>query len=229
MDKIVSIANKHRLVLIEDCCQAHGACFRNINVGSFGVGCFSFYATKNMTTGEGGMVTTNSSIIDERLKLFRSHGSKVQYLSEVLGYNFRLTEFQAAIGIEQLRKLPSFNLKRIENARYLTKGLSGVEGLITPQVDHNTECVFHQYTVRINKNFKVSRDKLRLGLETMGVATKVFYPIPIYQQPIYRKFNLGCFPKTESAVCEVLSLPVHPGLTKKDLDFIIQAIRKFSD
>jgi len=228
MDKIMPIVNKHHLTLIEDCCQAHGASYKGKKVGSFGIGCFSFYATKNMTTGEGGMITTNDSVIDKNTRLLRSHGSKIQYLSETLGYNFRLTEFQATIGIEQLKKLPKYNLKRKDNARYLSNGLEGIRGLITPCIYDNTDPVFHQYTIKIKDDFKISRDNLQFELGKIGIETKVFYPIPIHQQPIYMRFANNRLPIVERVSKEVLSLPVHPRLTKRDLDLIIKSIKKIA-
>lgn len=229
MDSILPIVKKHRLILIEDCCQAHGAIYRNNMVGSFGIGCFSFYATKNMTTGEGGMITTNNPEISEKVRLLRSHGSKIQYLSEILGYNFRMTEFQAAIGIEQLNKLPGYNAKRINNAHYFNEHLSKLEGITTPEEDSDfVKSVFHQYTIKIGKKFASSRELLQTELEMAGISSKIFYPIPIHLQPIYQKYNKTSLPITEKIVNEVLSIPIHPRLSNKDLAYIVSNIKRIA-
>lgn len=229
MNKLSLLAKKYNLVLIEDACQAHGASCRSRKVGSFGTGCFSFYATKNMTTGEGGMITTNSKSIAEKLKLLRSHGQKMPYHSKILGYNFNMTEIQAAIGIEQLRKLLIFNQQRVENADYLTRKLTGLKGIVLPQVCSETEHVFHQYTIRATKEFRITRDKLLENLRNIGIDARIFYPLPIYRQPVYRKLGYtDVLPMVEQTAKEVISLPIHPLVDKKDLDLIADTIINLS-
>ncbi len=225
MNRIVQIAEEHSLVVIEDACQAHGAEYFGKRVGSFGTGCFSFYPTKNMTTGEGGMITTNDKDIAEKAKMIRSHGQRERYFHEILGYNYRMTDIAAAIGICQLKKLEQFNDKRIENAKILTEGLSEIRGLILPQVKPNAKHVFHQYTVRVTEDFGKSRDELREKLRGKGIATEIYYPLPIHQQPFYKKLGYNDhLPNSERAAKEVLSLPVHPGLRAADLKTIVQAL-----
>ena len=146
MDAIMAIAKKHGLIVIEDACQAHGATVQGRKVGSFGTGCFSFYPTKNITTAEGGIVTTDDDTIADRLRLIRSHGQRERYYHESIGYNFRMTEIQAAIGLAQLEKLASFTRARQEHARYLSERLQGV---VTPTFAPGHEHVFHQYTIRV--------------------------------------------------------------------------------
>lgn len=229
MDRINLLVKEYNLVLIEDACQAHGASFKNRRVGSFGTGCFSFYATKNMTTGEGGMITTNSKLIAEKLKLLRSHGQGAPYHSKILGYNFNMTEIQAAIGVEQLRKLPIFNQKRVENADYLTKKLMGLRGIVLPQVCSGIEQVFHQYTIRVTKEFRITRDKLLENLMNIGIDARIFYPLPIYRQPVYRELGYtDVLPAVEQTVKEVMSLPIHPLVDKKDLGLIADTIINLS-
>ena len=161
MKKLEEIATKHNLVIIEDACQAHGASINNSKIGSKHVACFSFYPTKNMTTGEGGMITTNSEKIAKKLRRIISHGSAKRYHHSEFGHNFRMTNIAAAIGIEQLKKLPLFNQKRRENAEYYTKNLSKTTFLKTP-LTHNGHAM-HQYTLRINSNNPVNkkRDSLK--------------------------------------------------------------------
>jgi len=179
-----------------------------------------------MTTGEGGMITTNDEAIARKARMIRSHGQKERYFHEVLGYNYRMTDIAAAIGLCQLEKLEDFNKKRIENARFLTERLSKIKGLIPPYVRPNAKHVFHQYTVRITGDFAVPRDELRKRLLDKGIGTEVYYPLPVHKQPLYR--NLGYndhLPNSEMAAGEVLSLPVHPSLTKEDLENIVRAIQ----
>ena len=226
MKRIMKIAEEHGLVVIEDACQAHGAEFKSKKVGAFGTGCFSFYPTKNITSGEGGMITTNDKDIAERARMIRNHGQRERYLHEILGYNYRMTDIAAAIGLCQLSKLNQFNDKRMENARILTKGLGGIKGLAFPHVKSKTKHVFHQYTVRVTEDFGISRDELREKLDGKGIATEIYYHLPIHKQPFYQKLGYNeRLPNAEKAAREVLSLPVHPSLTRRDLEDIGQAIQ----
>ena len=220
MQAIVEIAEEYDLVIIEDACQAHGAKFNGQSVGSFGTACFSFYPTKNITTGEGGMITTNDANIAEKARLVRDHGSPVRYQHESLGYNLRMNDMQAAIGLTQLPKLDQWNKKRQENAAYLTQELSKVEGVVPPAIRENAVHVFHQYTIRIP-----DRDDAVEKLREKGVGVGVHYPTPIHQQPYYQKLGYSdSLPQSEAASREVLSLPVHPSLSQDDLDQIVEAV-----
>ena len=223
MAAIMSIARKHGLLVVEDAAQAHGASFDGKMAGSFGTGCFSFYATKNMTTGEGGMITTDDAAIAEKARRFRAHGESSRYVSESLGYNFRLTEILAAIGLAQLRMLPERNEQRRANAAYLTEHLRGV---MTPKEMPGRYHVYHQYTVRVPSpdGTSTARDALAAKLADAGIQTKVFYPVPVYRQPLY--LDLGYrehLPVAEQLSREVLSLPVHPALSHDDLKTIVRA------
>jgi dTDP-4-amino-4,6-dideoxygalactose transaminase len=225
MKRIMRIAQEHGLIVVEDACQAHGAEYEGEKVGSFGTGCFSFYPTKNITTGEGGMITTDDKHIAEKARMIRSHGQRERYLHEILGYNYRMTDIAAAIGLCQLGKLEDFNNKRIRNAKFLTGRLSGIKGLLPPHVRPNVKHVFHQYTVRITQDFGIPRDELRQKLMNKGIATEIYYPLPIHKQPLYQ--NLGYndhLPNSEKAASEVLSLPVHPSLTKEDLEYVVDSL-----
>src|SRR6266581_2727871 len=177
MKRLKPLAEAHNLVIIEDACQAHAASIDGKPVGSFGTGCFSFYATKNITTGEGGMVTTNDPEIAERVRLLRNHGQEACYYQIALGYNLRMTELQAALGIAQIGKLEYFTQRRIANATYLTEHLKGT--VQTPVVRPGYRHVFHQYAIRIPSMRKECMTELRVK----GIDTTINYPLPIHQQP----------------------------------------------
>jgi perosamine synthetase len=216
---LLEIAERHGLVVVEDAAQAHGATISGQRVGSFATGCFSFYATKNMTTGEGGMVTTDDPALAGRLRMLRAHGSRQRYLHETLGYNFRLTELQAAIGLAQLVKLPALTERRRANAARLSQRLAGLVTVPTsrPWAGH----VFNQYTVRVPGG----RRDLPKRLARLGIGTGVYYPVPVHRQPLYR--HLGYtdqLPEAEAACDEVLSLPIHPALTDDEVECVAQAV-----
>lgn len=220
MEAIGEIAREYNLVIIEDACQAHGAKFDGKPVGSFGTACFSFYPTKNITTGEGGMITTNDAEVAEKARLLRDHGSPVRYQHETLGYNMRMNDMQAAIGLTQLPKLAEWNSKRQANAAYLTQELSRLDGMVPPPVHEKAEHVFHQYTIRIP-----NRDEAAEKLREQGVGVGVHYPTPIHQQPYYQELGYSdSLPVSETASKEVLSLPVHPSLSQADLEKIVEVV-----
>ncbi len=226
LDKIVNICQKYDLILIEDACQAHGAEYFCKKVGTFGIGCFSFYPTKNMTTGEGGMITTDDAAIAEKARMIRSHGQRERYFHEILGFNYRMTDISAALGICQIEKLDGYNKKRIENAKFLDKEIRNIKGLVPPFVLSNVKHVFHQFTIKVADDFKMSRDELKESLKNKGITTMIYYPLPIDKQPLYRKLNYNDFlPCSEKLAKSVLSLPVHPSLTKEELKYIVQTIK----
>lgn len=223
MDAIMSIAKKHNLSIIEDACQSHGASNNGRKAGSFGTGTFSLYPTKNITSGEGGMITTNDDTIDENCRVIRNHGMRRRYYHDELGFNFRMTDIHAAIGLEQLKKLEQYNKKRQANAAYFNKNLKGV---ITPFTPDGSTHIYHQYTIRVPNG---KRDELRTYLQEQGIGSEIYYPVPIHKQNFYTN-NLGyhiSLPVAEQAAREVLSLPVHPSLSDSDLDTIVSAINKF--
>ena len=250
MKAIVDLAEDHNLHVIEDACQAHGAEFAGKKVGSFGTaGCFSFYPTKNMTTGEGGMITTNSKEIAKKARMLRNHGSSARYMHEILGFNMRMTDISAAIGIEQLKKLHYFTKRRRENAEYLTERLEGICGIVTPVVKERRTHVFNQYTIRVvgdeeadgakgddgangdkgngGKEGVVNRDDLARMLTERGVEVGIYYPRPVHKQPLYKKLGYEeRFPISEKVSEEVLSLPVHPGVRKGDLEMMVEIIHE---
>lgn len=223
MKAITEIAEDHNLVIIEDVCQAHGAVCDGRKAGSFGTGTFSFYPTKNMTTGEGGMITTNDPGIAERARMLRNHGSSERYIHDMLGFNLRMTDMEAAIGLVQLEKLDDFNAVRKGNAEHLTGKLKDIDGISTP--DNNRGHVFHQYTIRINH-----RDDFASYLNGKGIGTGIYYPIPIHKQPLYQRLGFkDNLPVSERVANHVVSLPVHPGISKDDLDYVIKIIKEYCE
>lgn len=226
MNEINKIAKDHKLTIIEDACQAHGASIKGVKVGANNTTAFSFYATKNMTTGEGGMVTTNSKSIANKIKILRNHGSDKKYYHDILGYNYRMTEIAAALGLAQLKKLKKLNLKRETNANYLIKKLR-VPGLILPRLIKNRRSSFHLFTIRVTKKFPLTRKQLVKKLKHAGIETGIFYPLPIHKQKLYEDLGYNeSLPKAELFSKEVLSLPIHPKVKKTDLDYIIYVISK---
>jgi perosamine synthetase len=231
VEAVNKIAEKYKLKIIEDACQAHGAEYNNKKAGTFGeMGCFSFYATKNMTTGEGGMMVTNSEEYAELARRFRHHGQseKTRYQYFDLGFNYRMTDIAAAIGIEQLKKIDNFNKKRMENAQMLTEGLKDINGLITPTIKKDYKHVFHQYTVRVTGEFKITRDELAQRLKEKGIGSSIFYPKPLHLHPHFEKlgYKKGDFPVAEKLSEEVLSLPVHPLVSEENIRFIVKTIKE---
>ena len=221
MRMVMEIARKHKLLVIEDAAQAHGAMIGSKMVGSFGhCNCFSFYPTKNMTTLEGGMVTTNDEILAKKIKLLRNHGSEVRYHHQLLGYNFRLTELQAALGIAQLKRLPRFNALRRRNAQLYRSLLKNISKIKLPHEKKGHKSVFHQFTIRVKE-----RDLLKRELAKVGIQTEVYYPIPIHLQPYLKKQRIK-LPLTEKLSQEVLSLPVHSKVTAQQIKFIANKIRE---
>jgi dTDP-4-amino-4,6-dideoxygalactose transaminase len=221
MPALCAIAERHGLHMVEDAAQAHGAAIEGRQVGSFGTGNFSLYPTKNMTSVEGGLLTTNDVALAERVRLLRNHGQRERYRHEILGYNLRMTDLHAAIGLVQLGHLAENTRKRQENARYLTEGLAGV--VETPFIEPGYTHVFHQYTIRIPGG---RRDAVAASLGYAGVGTAVHYPIPVHQQPLYLEIGYReSLPEAERAAREVLCLPIHPSLTERDLETIVREVR----
>lgn len=225
MEPLMEIAAKHGLIVIEDACQSHGAEYKGRRAGAFGTGTFSLYPTKNITSAEGGMITTDDPAIDEKCRVIRQHGMRRRYYHDELGFNFRMTDVHAAIGLAQLGKLERFNAARIANAATLNAHLRGV---ITPTTPEGQRHVFHQYTIRVEGG---RRDALMQHLTANGVGNMVYYPVPIHQQTFYvNELGYGDvrLPETERAAAEVLSLPVHPALSQADLEAIVAAVNSFT-
>ena len=212
-----AIAEARGLLLIEDAAQAHAAAVNGIPVGAWGAAAsFSFYPTKNMTSGEGGLVSTADEGIARTMRLLRNQGMERRYENEIIGFNARMTDIHAAIGRVQLTKLAGWTAQRQANATFLSENLSGV---VTPPTAPGAVHVFHQYTVRIDG---AERDRFAEELHARGVGSGVYYPTPIHRLPSFA-LDLD-LPQTERAAREVLSLPVYPGLTPDDLATIVEAV-----
>lgn len=218
MDDFRKLAKKHDLRLFEDAAQAHGATYRGEKVGSLGdAAAFSFYPTKNMTTGEGGMVTTDNEETAERVRQLIDHGRTEGYEHDFVGYNYRMTNVAAAIGRDQLERLPTWVEKRRENAAMLNEGLEETS-LTTPSQFDIRRHAYHQYTIRTE-----DRGRMKQRLDDGGVSYGVYYPVPIPHQPAYNHDDR--FPNAEKASEEVISLPVHQGLSENDIRQVIKATR----
>lgn len=219
MTELTAICQRHNLLLFEDAAQAHAASLNGTPVGAFGVaGSFSFYPTKNMTSGEGGMISTACDHIARQLRLLRNQGMERRYENEVIGFNTRMTDIHAAIGRVQLKKLAGWTATRQQNAAFLSKNITGV---ITPPTANNAVHVFHQYTIRVVEQ---DRDGFAEELTKRGVGSGVYYPTPVHRLP---SFGLSVdLPITEQVARECLSLPVHPSLTQADLESIVKAVNE---
>ncbi len=220
MPAIMAIAERHGLAVLEDACSGHGAAIGDRRSGSWGVGAFSFYPTKNMTTGEGGMLTTADPAVAERARLLREHGMKVRYHHDLVGYNFRMSDIHASIGLAQLPKLPANNARRQAIAARYDRDLRGV---ITPPVRPGFTHVYHQYTIRVNR-----RDEFVEGLRSRGVGSGIYYPIPVHRQKPFVALGYGDqrFPVSEMLTEQVVSIPVHPGLSDADVDTVVAAVNE---
>jgi perosamine synthetase len=217
MDRITEIAEQHGIQVFEDAAQAHGASLRGTPVGAFGsFAMFSLYPTKNMTSGEGGMVSVATDDIERLIRLYRNQGMERQYHNEVVGFNMRMTDIHAAIGREQLKKVDGWTKRRQENAAFLSANLTGVT---TPPVADGAVHVYHQYTVRVPQD----RDGFAKALkEEYQVGSGMFYPVPNH---LLKPFQVDVdLPETARAAAECLSLPVHPSLGQNDLERIVGAV-----
>ncbi|MFW6381639.1 MAG: DegT/DnrJ/EryC1/StrS family aminotransferase [Bacillota bacterium] len=225
MEPIMELVKEYDLQLIEDCAQAHGAEYRGQKVGAFGqAAIFSFYPTKNMTTSEGGMVVTDHQEIADRARMIRDHGSRERYHHQLMGFNYRMTNIAAAIGLVQLEKLPGFNQKRRQNADFFNQEFAGLEGLQLPEEPEGVTHVYHQYTLGVD-----NRQQFLKFLEKRGIGHGIYYPLPVYRQPLYQQLGYGhlSLPVTEKMSDRVVSLPIHPQLTGEQLQTIASSVRDF--
>jgi dTDP-4-amino-4,6-dideoxygalactose transaminase len=222
MGALMEIAQRHNLIVIEDCAQAIGAKYEGKSVGSFGTGVFSLYATKNVMSGEGGIITTNDSDLANKCRLLRNHGMKQKYYHEMLGYNFRMSDLHAAIGFVQINRIEEMTQKRRANASFLNENITSV---ITPKVKPYAEHVWHQYTVRVDGGR--DRDVAAQKLNQVGIGTGIFYPVPVHKQK-YMHDIIGdiTLPIVEQIAKEVVSLPIHPLLSDEDLELIVNEVNK---
>jgi perosamine synthetase len=225
MQPIKEVAEQHGVRIIEDAAQAHGATYRRKPVGAYAdAACWSFYGSKNMTTGEGGMITTNNDQIAEISRCIRNHGEKEKYQSVMLGHNYRMPEMEAAIGRVQLAKLPRFLAKRRENANRLSQILKRAKKLQLPVEPKGYKHSWYLYTARLKNARREQRNRLVEKLKHEGIGAFVYYLNPIHLMPFYRKFGTHSLPETEKASRQVFSLPVHPGVTAEQIDFIGESV-----
>jgi dTDP-4-amino-4,6-dideoxygalactose transaminase len=228
MEQLGALAQQHQLHLVEDAAQAHAAKFGDRFAGSFGLGCFSFYGTKNVTTGEGGMITTDDDVLADRLRVLRNQGMRARYVYEVAGHNYRLTDLQAALAIPQLARLEETTSRRQRNADRLRAGLSDVPGLRLPSQLEGRRHVWHQFTVLLTDQSPVDREEFVAKLADRGVGSGIYYPKLVHDYDCYRdnpQVVAGDVPVAQSVAERVVSLPVHPKLSDDDLDTIVAAVR----
>jgi dTDP-4-amino-4,6-dideoxygalactose transaminase len=226
MSQITKIAKKYKLYVIEDAAESHGSEYKKRRTGSLGhIGCFSFYPNKNMTTGEGGMCTTNDKGLAKKMMMLRNHGrdkSKGNYFHVMLGFNYMMTELQATIGLVQLKRLNWVIKQRIKMAEYYNKQFNKIDGVTTPYVKHYNKHTYMFYPILIKNRDKIAKVLSQRGIET----SKAFYP-PIHKQPIYQKLGFGNvkLPVTEEISKRVLCIPIWVGLKRTQQDQVIRAIK----
>jgi perosamine synthetase len=221
MDALVELAQRHGIALVEDACQAHGAQYRGRRVGSFGHGAFSLYGTKNMTTGEGGLITTDDDALADWIRLYRNQGMRERYHHEILGYNFRLSDIAAAIGLCQLDKLERNTERRQAIAARYDEAFADLP-VVVPTVPADRTHVYHQYTLDVGP----ARDAIVTDLASAGVSTGIYYPIPVHRQPYVLAMGIDVhLPVTERAAGRTLSLPMFPGLSEAEQSTVIGAVR----
>lgn len=229
MSRLVPLAEAHDWHIVEDAAQSHGATLDGRAAGSWGIGCFSLYATKNLTSAEGGLISTNDRVLADRLRVLRNQGMRQRYEYEVAGNNYRLTDLQAAVCVPQLRTYESQVAARQRNAAILNDGLGEVSGLRTPATLLGRHHVWHQYTVVVNDEARLDRDALAAALTAEGIGCGVYYPRPVYDYDCYKNHPQVVVPEAPIAADvarRCLSLPVHAQLSESDLDRIVSTVRK---
>src|SRR5437773_1339266 len=228
MEPIVDSAKEHGIPVIEDAAQAHGAEYHGKKAGNLGdTACFSFYATKNMTTGEGGMILTDNDEIAEKARLLRDHGQVSKYQHVLVGFNYRMTEIAAAIGLVQLKKLDGWVKQRRANALALTNGLDGIEGLVPPAEGNWMVHSYYQYIVRREDSFPLARDEIVRRLNEDGIGCRPSYPMPLYRQKALRNLRIrGRCSVAEDVVPRLFELPVHPSVGPENVDDIVEAVER---
>lgn len=227
---LTQLANTNSLAMIEDAAQAHGAEYNGVPIGSTsGQATFSFYATKNLQSGEGGVITTDDDALADRLRLLRNHGMKARYQYELAGHNYRLTELAAAVAIPQFANLAHITATRAANAAYFSDHLVGLPGVVTPTVHPGRTHAWHQYTLRVTADCANTRDEVVRRLNDAGVGAGVYYPRAVYDYDCYRQHPRVIIgpgnPIAAKVATEVVSLPVHQHLTESERDQIVAAVR----
>src|SRR5947208_3100216 len=230
MDPILAAARDRGIPVIEDAAQAAGAEYHGKKAGNLGdTACFSFYATKNITTGEGGMIVTDDDRIAEQARLLRNHGQLAKYEHVLVGFNDRMTEMAAAIGLVQLAKLDGCVKQRRANARALTKGLDGIEGLVPPSEGNWMVHSYYQYIVRREEPFPRSRDEIVQDLNEDGIGCRPSYPMPLYKQKALRDLKIrGRSPVAEEVIPGLFELPVHPRVAPAEIERVVAGLEQLA-
>lgn len=224
MAAFIDIAERHNLVLIQDACQAIGATIGGAPLGTFGTAAYSLYATKNITTGEGGMIITNDPAVAQKCASLRHQAySSRAYVHEAVGYNYRMTEMQAAIGLVQLGRLEDITERRRSNAAYYDQHITS-RHFTRPRVAGHNRHVYHQYTLRVKGGGEITRDGVRAALEEAGVSTGVYYPVPVHRQPAYAGHDGAPCPRAEAAAEDMVSIPVHPAVSDEEREIVARAV-----
>jgi perosamine synthetase len=229
IDAIQTLADEYSLTMIWDAAQAHGACYDSQDIGSLDDAvCYSFYPSKNMTTAEGGMITTNNKAVYDTCKLLRSHGQAGKYYHTMLGFNYRLTDVMAALGLKQLDKLDGWVERRRANAQYLSKKLAGVPGIQVPVEQTKGKSSFNLYSILLDLDqFDCNRDEFVRRLNAENIGASVHYPKPLHQQPIFATVAKDVhLPVSEDVSQRILSIPAHPALSTTELDLVVAAVAK---
>jgi len=230
LDQIKKLANKNMVTVVEDAAEAIGGEYQGKKIGNVSdISSFSTYATKNLHTGEGGFVTTNDDSIADQIRMARNQGQSSRYNQKIMGYNFRMLEICAAIGLEQLNVLDEFNEKRRKNARILTEGLEDVESLGFQRVDDASAHAWYMFPVTLDEKLAgISRDNLVHRLREEGVEADISWPVPIHLQPYYRQtfgYKEGDFPIAEKVCKTVFQLPIQPFLTDEEVRRVVSTVR----
>jgi perosamine synthetase len=229
MDPIAATAERLGATVVEDAAQAHGAAYKGRPVGTWGLATFSFYATKNLQCGEGGVVTTDDAELADRIRVLRNQGMRARYQYEVAGHNYRLTDLAAAVAVPQFARLDAIVDARSATAAHYSEALSDLDGVVVPAVLDRRRHVWHQYTIRVTSDARLSRDAVVEGLVERGVGAGVYYPAAVYDYEPFREHPLvqldgGC-PIAERVATEVVSLPVHQHLSDADREAVVAAVR----
>ena len=224
LEAFATLAQRHGVALVQDACQAVGARIGGRPLGAFGTAAYSFYATKNLTTGEGGMVITNDPEVARVCRSLRHQAYGVEpYLHETVAFNYRMSEIQAAIGLAQLQRLEAMTNRRRQTANLYNTRIAA-NGFIRPAVRPDARHVYHQYTLRVTAGSPHDRGTVRARLNERGIATAVYYPIPVHQQPAYQEFAGVRCPVAEQAASDMFSIPVHSGLSDEERERVIEAV-----
>lgn len=227
MADINDLVAEYSLKLVEDAAQAHGATYNGKSVGTFGLGCFSLYATKNLTSGEGGLITTNDDVLADRLRVLRNQGMRERYKYEVVGHNYRLTDIHAAIAVPQVAKMSQIAEARKQNAAFLTSAMSQIESLSLPHEISGRSHVWHQYTVVLNDKATISRDEFIAKMTEMGIGCGAYYPKLAFDYDCFRNNSrvvVEDVPVASRIAKSCVSLPVHQHLSKTDLQKIVDSV-----